>query len=115
LHASALQRALRLGYLRVRVACDEQCQVRASARIVIARSPATSAAAAPLQAGTVTRTLGPNARVVLRLRLSRVTRARIARGLASPRRVATARVTASARDAAGNAATRSVRVRIARR
>jgi hypothetical protein len=111
LHASALQRALRLGYLRVRVACDEQCQVRASARIVVAGSPP----AAPLTARTVTRTLGANARVALRLRLSRVTRARIANGLASPRRAATARVTVRARDAAGNAATRSVRVRIARR
>jgi glucose/arabinose dehydrogenase len=111
LRASALQRALRLGYLRVRVSCDEQCQVRASARIVIARSPA----AAPLRARTVTRTLGANARVALQLSLSRATRARIARALASPRRRAAATVTVRARDAAGHAATRTVRVRIARR
>jgi hypothetical protein len=113
--APARQRALRLGYLRLRVTCDERCPLRASARIVIARAPAVAAAAVPLHAGTVTRTLAPNARVALRLRLSRTTRARIARALARPRRRATATVTVRARDAAGNVATRTVRVRIVRR
>jgi glucose/arabinose dehydrogenase len=112
LRAAARQRALRLGYLRVRATCDEQCPLRASARIVIRRSRAGASAAAPLHASTVTRTLGANASASLRLALSRATRAQIARALARPRRRAIATITVRARDAAGNVATRTVAVRI---
>jgi glucose/arabinose dehydrogenase len=117
--AATRQRALRTGFVTVRVGCDEQCAVRVSGRVVVARvraRPRASAAAArPLLVRTRRATLAAGARVRLRILIARSTRKRIGRALRRPRRSATASLTVRATDAAGNARTRRVRVRIVRR
>jgi glucose/arabinose dehydrogenase len=108
------QRVLRKGYVRLRVACDEACTVRARGTVVLARRRVRAAAVARPVTTTARRTLAAGRTAALRLRLGRVNRARIRRALARPRRTASVRVVLTATDAARNAGRRTVRVRIVR-
>jgi hypothetical protein len=115
LRAAARQHALRTGYVSVRVRCDEQCTVRASGRVTIARRSARAAATArALHTRTAKTTVVANTRAKLHLRLSRAARRSIARSLSRPRRVARVRLSVRATDAAGNASKRTARVQIVR-
>jgi glucose/arabinose dehydrogenase len=115
LRAAKRQRALRTGYVTLRVRCDEQCTVRASGRVTISRRRArTAAATRAVRTRTAKATVVANTRTSLRLRLSRTTRRSIKRSLSRPRRVATVRIAVRATDAAGNARTRTLRVQIVR-
>jgi hypothetical protein len=114
-HALSGQRALRTGSVTVRVSCDELCNVRASGRALIVRGRARAAAVPALRTRVVHAALAPNARVSLRLRLSRVARRSLRRALARPGRWATVRIAVVASDRAGNRRTKVVRVRVARR
>jgi hypothetical protein len=115
LRAAKRQHVLRTGYVSVRVRCDEQCTVRGSGRVTIARKSARAAAAArALHTRTAKTTVVANTRATLHLRLSRAARRSIARSLARPRRVARVRISVSASDAAGNASKRTARVQIVR-
>jgi hypothetical protein len=114
--AAARQRVLRLGFVAVRVGCDEACALRARGTVIVRRrrGTATAAAVAPLATRTVRRALLPGRTTRLRLPLSRAARARLRRALARRGRTATIRVALTATDAARNAARRSVRVRVVR-
>jgi glucose/arabinose dehydrogenase len=115
LRAAKRQHALRTGYVSVRVRCDEQCTVRGSGRVTIARKSARAATAArALRTRTAKTTVVANTRATLHLRLSRAARRSIARSLSRPRRVARVRISVSATDAAGNASKRTARVQIVR-
>jgi glucose/arabinose dehydrogenase len=113
LRAAARQRALRKGFVTIRVRCDELCNVSASGRVLITRS-AHAAAARALRTRTAKATLLAGARTTLRLKLSRTTRRAIKRSLARRGRRATVRISVRAADAAGNARTGVRRVRIVR-
>ena len=113
LRAAARQRALRKGFVTIRVRCDELCNVSASGRVLITRS-AHAAAARALRTRTAKATLVAGARTTLRLKLSRTTRRAIKRSLARRGRRATVRISVRAADAAGNARTGVRRVRIVR-
>jgi glucose/arabinose dehydrogenase len=115
LRAAARQRALRTGYVTLRVRCDEQCSVRASGRVTVLRRRAGAAATRALRTRTATATLAANTRATLRLRLSRATRRSLKRSLSRPGRRVGVRISLRAADAAGNARSRVVRVRIVRR
>jgi hypothetical protein len=115
LRVAASQRALRTGFVAVRVACDEPCAVRASGRVLVARARAAATRPAILRTRPAKASLAPGATGTLRLRLSRATRARIVRALHRPGRRATVRVTIVTSDAARNARTDVRRVRIVRR
>ncbi|HEX7299681.1 MAG TPA: PQQ-dependent sugar dehydrogenase [Solirubrobacteraceae bacterium] len=126
LRAATRQHALRTGYVSVRVRCDEQCTLRASGRVTIARRHAgkaaasrglrarTAAASRALRTRTVRVTLVANTRATLRLRLSRSARRSLARALSRPRRVVRVRISVTASDAAGNARAATRRVQIVR-
>jgi hypothetical protein len=124
LRVAGRQRALRTGFVAVRVSCDERCTVRASGRVLLARAGGRGVAAAARAAGArapalrtrpATAALASGAARTLRLRLSRATRAAIVRALRRPGRRATVRVTIRAADGAGNARTLVRRVRVVRR
>ncbi|MEA2360274.1 MAG: hypothetical protein QOI62_3534 [Solirubrobacteraceae bacterium] len=115
LRVAARQRALRTGFVAVRVACDEPCAVRASGRVLVARARAAATRPPALRTRPAKASLAPGATRTLRLRLSRATRAQIVRALRRPGRRATVRVTITATDAARNARTDVRRVRIVRR
>jgi hypothetical protein len=115
LRVAARQRALRTGFVAVRVACDEPCAVRASGRVLLARARAAASRPAALRTRPAKATLAPGATRTLRLRLTRATRARIARALRRPGRRATVRVAITATDGARNARSEVRRVRIVRR
>ena len=114
LRAAKRQHALRTGYVSVRVRCDEQCTLRATGRVRISRVRARSSASSPLRTRTAPSTVVANTRTTLRLRLSRATRRAVKRALARPRRRAYVRIALRASDTAGNARTRTLRVRIVR-
>jgi hypothetical protein len=114
LRAAKRQHALRTGYVSVRVRCDEQCRLRASGRITIARRGARASAARALLTRTARGTVVANTRTTLRLHLSRATRRAVRRGLVRPGRRAFVRVTVTATDAAGNARKRRLRTQIVR-
>jgi glucose/arabinose dehydrogenase len=118
LRAAARQRVLRLGFVAVRVRCDEACRLRGRGTVTVTRrrasATATAAAVAPLATRTVSRSLPAGRTTRLRLSLSRAVRARLRRALERPGRTATIRVALTATDAARNAARRSVRVRVVR-
>jgi glucose/arabinose dehydrogenase len=114
LRAAARQRALRTGFVTIRVRCDELCTVRASGRVLISRRRARAAAARVLRTRTARATLVANARTRLRLRLSKATRRAVKRSLARRGRRATVRITVRAADRAGNARSGVRRVRIVR-
>jgi glucose/arabinose dehydrogenase len=111
LRAARRQHALRTGYVSLRVRCDEQCALRATGRIQIAR---VRAAASRLATRTARTTVVANTRTTLRLRLSRATRRAVKRALSRPHRRAFVRITVRATDAAKNARTRTLRVQIVR-
>jgi hypothetical protein len=94
--------------LRVRVACDEACRVSVSARLRV-RGPRRT-----LQVRQASRSLAAGSAAPVDLRLSRRAASRVRRALRRGRRV-TASFRASAHDAAANAASSSVRVRLVRR
>jgi glucose/arabinose dehydrogenase len=110
LRAARRQHALRTGYVRLRVRCDEQCTLRATGRIQISRAHATASA---LRTRAARGTVVANTRTTLRLRLSRSTRRSVRRALARHRRVFV-RITVRASDAAKNTRTRRLRVQIVR-
>jgi hypothetical protein len=115
LRAARRQHALRTGYVTVRVRCDEECTVRASGRVTVARRRAGAAAASrALRTRTAKVTVVANTRATLRLRLSRAARRSIARSLSRPRRVVRVRISVTAADAAGNASKRTARTQIVR-
>lgn len=114
LRAARLQHALRTGFVRLRARCDEQCALRASGRVTITRRGARASAARALVTRTAKATVVANTRTTLRLHLSRATRRAIARALHRPGRRATVRITLTAKDPAGNARKRTLRVRIVR-
>jgi glucose/arabinose dehydrogenase len=111
LRAARRQHALRTGYVSIRARCDEQCALRATGRIRIAR---VHAAASGLATRTARSTVVANTRTTLRLRLSRTTRRAVKRALSRPHRRAFVRITVRATDAAKNARTRTLRVQIVR-
>jgi glucose/arabinose dehydrogenase len=114
LRAAKRQRALRTGFVSVRVRCDEQCTLRASGRVLISRMRARSAASSALTTRSANTTVVANTRTTLRLRLSRATRRSVKRAIARPHRRVFVRITVRATDAAKNARTRHLRVQIVR-
>ena len=114
LRAARRQHALRSGFVRVRVRCDEQCALRAKGRISITRTRARKAAATPLRTRTATSTVVANTRTTLRLRLSKSTRRAVKRSLARGHRRATVKITLRASDVAKNERSRTLRVQIVR-
>jgi len=114
LRAAALQHALRTGFVAARVRCDELCTVRASGRVLLTRRHARAAAAPVLRTRTARATLVAGARTTLRLKLAKTTRRTIKRWLARGDRRATVRIAVRATDRAGNARSRTLRVRIVR-
>jgi glucose/arabinose dehydrogenase len=111
LRAARRQHALHTGYVSVRARCDEQCALRATGRIQIAR---VRAAASGLSTRTARTTVVADTRTTLRLRLSRTTRRAVKRALSRPHRRVFVRITVRATDAAKNARTRKLRVQIVR-
>jgi glucose/arabinose dehydrogenase len=114
LRAAARQHALRTGFVVVHVRCDELCTVRASGRVLLTRRRARAAAAPVLRTRTARASLVAGARTTLRLRLSKATRRTIRRSLSRGGRRAIVRITVRASDRAGNARSRTRRVRIVR-
>jgi glucose/arabinose dehydrogenase len=111
LRAAKRQHALHTGYVSVRARCDEQCALRATGRIQIAR---VRTAASGLATRTARTTVVADTRTTLRLRLSRATRRAVRRALSRPHRRVFVRITVRATDAAKNARTRTLRVQIVR-
>jgi glucose/arabinose dehydrogenase len=106
------QRSLRTKVVSLRVTCEEQCSVRLSGSVSVARRGHAYTVPA-LRLRHIDRKLAANARVRLRLTLSRRVRAAIGRALrARGRARATLRV--SARDEAGNRTRRTALIRIVR-
>ena len=114
LRAARRQHALRTGFVSLRARCDEQCALRASGRISIARTRAHKAVASALRTRTARTTVVANTRTTLRLRISRATRAAVRRSLARGHGRAFVRITLRATDAAKNTRTRTLRVQVVR-
>jgi hypothetical protein len=109
-----LQRVLRTGVLQLRVRCDEQCAIRTGGGVQVRRMAHSSATTSALSIAGVRRTLAGGALVRLRIPMSARTRRAIRRTLARGDRRVTARLSLRATDAAGNAARRTVLIRVRR-
>jgi glucose/arabinose dehydrogenase len=114
LRAAAVQHALRLGFVALRVRCDEACTLSASGRVLLTRRRVRAAATPVLRTRTARASLAADARATLRLRLSKPTRRTIKRALSRRGRRASVRIVVRASDRAGNARSATRRVRIAR-
>jgi hypothetical protein len=113
LRAASRQRPWRTGVVRLRVSCDEVCDVRVGGTFVVARSPNGARAAVVSRATTSTAkaTLAAGAAVSVKATVSARTRRSLLRSLRRHRRV-TLRFTVTARDKAGNARTSTARSRM---
>jgi glucose/arabinose dehydrogenase len=109
-----LQRVLRTGVLQLRVRCDEQCAIRTGGGVQVRRMAHSSATTSALSIAGVRRTLAGGALVRLRIPMSARTRRAIRRTFARGDRRVTARLSLRATDAAGNAARRTVLIRVRR-
>jgi hypothetical protein len=114
--AAARQRPWRTGVVRVRVSCDEICDVAARGTFLVTRTRSGAGAATVklLRTATAKTTLAAGAKVTVKARVSARTRRSLLRALHRGRRV-TLRFAVSATDRDRNTTTATARSRITRR
>jgi glucose/arabinose dehydrogenase len=107
-----LRKRQRVGrFVTLAARCSEACTLRASGRLRFAARPKARGATAPVKLRRATRWIRANARVPLRLRVTKPLRKRALRGLKAKRGV-TARITVTATDSARNSSRKHVRVKL---
>jgi glucose/arabinose dehydrogenase len=116
LTAATRQRPWKTGVVRVRVACDEICDVAARGTFLVTRTKSGAGAATVklLRTATAKTTLAAGAKVTVKARVSARTRRSLLRALHRGRRV-TLRFAVTATDRAGQTTTATARSRITRR
>ncbi|HMJ32400.1 MAG TPA: PQQ-dependent sugar dehydrogenase [Baekduia sp.] len=113
LRAASRQRPWRTGVVRLRVSCDEACDVRVGGTFVVTRTKngAGAAVVSRVTISTAKATLAAGAAVSVKAKVSARTRRPLLRSLRRHRRV-TLRFTVTARDKAGNGRTSTARSRV---
>jgi glucose/arabinose dehydrogenase len=117
LNAAARQRPWTTGVVRVRVSCEQICDITARGSFLIAKANKNAGAAAVvklLRTAPVKTTLAAGATVSLKAKVSATTRRSLLRALQRGRRI-TLRFAVTATDRAGHTRTTSARSRIVRR
>ena len=117
LSAAARQRPWTTGAVRVRVTCEQICDITARGTFLISKANKNAGAAAVvklLHTATVKTTLAAGATVTVKAKVSATTRRSLLRALQRGRRI-TLRFAITAKDRAGHTKSTSARSRIIRR